>query len=175
MAEAAPRRTAGDLLKELLLTGALTVVTTRDGSAPREGAPLDAVTVIQLDGDVINYLREGAPLERHFAALRRVRGVLRLTHACFRGVERGVFWTLVLGGQYYAHGWLLGALAAGSPSVGALLGEARHVLSSLAGIALPFALHRVKLILRSLLLRHLQRSAAESPSDVLSGRKPRPV
>jgi len=172
---AASRRTASSLLQELLLTGALSVVTTHDGGEPREGALLDAVTVIQLDGDVINYVREGAPLERHFAALRSVRAVLRLSRACWLGAERGVFWTLALGGQYYAHGWLLRALSDGSPSWGALLGEARHVVYSLAGVALPFALHGAKLLVRRFLLSRLRHRAEANPSDVLSGRNARPA
>ncbi|MFZ5891741.1 MAG: hypothetical protein ACOY0T_11860 [Myxococcota bacterium] len=169
MAAARAQRSLASLAKELLFTRAVTITTTRDGGVASVGSELDAVTVIQLDGEVINYFRAGASLDRHFAELRRVRALLKYGAACWRGSERGVFWTGTLGAQYFAHSWLWEALLNGG--FAALSAQSGALLRSALGLATPFALYGIREFGRRALLR----AAENAFPEVLSGRAPRPV
>lgn len=150
------------LLKELLLTGAVTVVTTQRGVALVEGAPLDAVSVIQLDGDVVNYLREGAELGRHFAALRRTKATLSLLRRCFTTAERGVFWGAALAAQGVASGWAVDiVLQHGVSALFGALGEPAHLVSTMFGLLVPAGLYAARQVVREALLRALSGGAVE--------------
>jgi hypothetical protein len=155
------------LLRELLLTGAVTVATTRDDQPLAEGTPLDAMTVVQLDGDVLNVLRDGAELEGHWARVRQARARLTLLHACWLSVERGAFVILSLGAQLVLQRWAADViLQQGFGALWKALAEPAHVFSSVLGLLVPIGLYASKWVVREALRRALLRQ----PLDVFSAR-----
>lgn len=154
-----------EIAKQLVATGAVTVVTTRGGAPLGEAAPLDAVTMIQLDGDVVNYFREGASLDRHFTALRQVRMVLRRLELCYRTTSRLAFWAALLGAQYGAHAWAIDALGSGG-AFGEELLRPEHWLRSAGGALSWFALRALQRLVR----RGVRRALSTDATNVFSAR-----
>jgi hypothetical protein len=116
---------------------------------------------------VVNYFREGAALDRHFAALRQVRVVLRRFELCWRFTSRGAFWSALLTAQYAAHGWALRAVT--SDTSGALahaLSRPEHWLRSSGGVLAWSALRA----LAPLSQRLIRRAISKSSADVFSAR-----
>lgn len=158
---------AWELAKQLAATGAVTVVTTQGEAPLAERAPLDAITVIQLDGDVVSYFREGASLERHFAALRQMRGTLRRLELCYRTTSRGAFWAALLGAQYAAHAWVVEALGAGGlAAFGDELARPEHYLRSAGGAVSWVVLRGIERLLR----RAVRRALSNGSPAVFSAR-----
>ncbi|HET9932581.1 MAG TPA: hypothetical protein VFQ35_17885 [Polyangiaceae bacterium] len=158
---------ARGLIQELLATGAVTVVTTRDGAPLGEKTALDAVTTIQLDGDVVTYIREDAPLDRHFAALRQVRGRLRRFALCWRFASRGAFWGALAAAQYPAQSWALEAsLRGGAAALGAAMLQPEHWLRSAGGVFAWFGLRAVEALGK----RAIRRALSGRSAPVFSGR-----
>ena len=159
--------TPGELVRQLLSTGTVSIVTARDGAPLGENTALDAVTIIQLDGDVVNYFREGAALDRHFAALRQVRALLRRFGLCWRVTSRGAFWSALLTAQYAAHGWALRAVTSdASRALADALSRPEHWLSSSGGVLAWFGLRALAPLAQRLIRRALSKSSA----DVFSAR-----
>lgn len=158
---------AGELVRQLLTTGTVSVVTARDGAPLEENTALDAVTIIQLDGDVVNYFRDGAELDRHFAALRRARALLRRLELCWGVTSRGVFWGALLAAQYPAHGWALRAVMSdASGALGEAVSQPEHWLRSAGGVLAWFALRA----LAPLAHRLIRRALSKRSVDVFSAR-----
>jgi hypothetical protein len=155
------------LVRELLLTGAVTVATTRGNRPLTEGTPLDAITVVQFDGDVLNVLRAGAELDRHWARVRQARARLTLLHACWLSIERGAFVILSLAAQLVLQRWAADViLRRGFGALWKAMAEPAHVSSFVLGLLVPIGLYASKWVVREALRRALLRE----PLDVFSAR-----
>lgn len=151
------------LVRELLQNRAVTIATTQASQPFMEGVPLDAITVIQLDGDVLNVFRDGADLSRHFAAVRHARARLTLLHACWLTAERGVFFSISAGAQLLAQRWAYDVVM--QEGFGALfnaLSVPANVFSSMFGLLVPVGLYASKWVVREALRRALVAAPVEA-------------
>jgi hypothetical protein len=87
------------LLRELITHHTITVVTTPGDVPPVERGPLDAVTVIQLDGGVITRIAAVSRAEAHFTKVRAALASL----ARLQRMAKLLRWPLTVGGQLW---WL---------------------------------------------------------------------
>jgi hypothetical protein len=75
------------VLCQLLHEGAITIVTTPGDVAPTEGGPLDAITVVQIDGDIITRIGDPSRAREHLAKLRTVLDPVTRLRRWLRAVD----------------------------------------------------------------------------------------
>lgn len=153
------------VLRELITHHTVTIVTTPGDVPPVERGPLDAVTVIQLDGGIITRIATLSCAEAHFAKVRAVLTSL----AGLKLWAQLLRWPVTIGGQTW---WLENVVGFRTESRFSLL-ELGRIQHELHWLLAKLAIGAFALILHAyaphLLLWGLRRWAQRFEGSVLSG------